>query len=434
MTEAERHFALQLGQPGRGLPAPASARTEKLASPGGYPGAAKQKGERARIRVVRSVQEIEEIRDIWTAWLWHPNAEIELYLRVLHSEPGILRPHALVLYRDHRPVAMLVGRLLQTQIETRLGYSSLIKTQVRSLTFIYGGQAGDLSVENSRILIAEVMRSLREGEADLAAFRFVKTDSPFYELLSRSPGFFTRDRFPQAQPHWSLKLPKSVEEFHSSIPAHQRRELRRRTKLLNADYSGNVRIEYLGPACDLDRMFRDLEEVAKMTYQRGLGGGFVDNEEARRQFEYEARRGWPRTYILYIADKPCAFWMGSLRGDVFYSRYGAYDPIYRKYELGKQLLIRVIEDLCRDHVKEMDFGAGDEEWKPRFGNCCWKEATVHIFAPTFKGLAISALRLPAIFVSEGVRRVLKSTQILPRLKRLQKHRLWEAAKRASPRI
>jgi Acetyltransferase (GNAT) domain len=400
--------------------------------PASLPGEPAQLGE--RIRVVRSVQEIEEIRDIWTAWLRHPNAEIDFYLRVLRSEPGILRPHVLVLYRDDAPVAMLVGRLLQTQIETRLGSARLFKIQARSLTFVYGGLGGDLSPENSKILIAEVMRSLREGEADLAAFRFVRTDSPFYELLLRSPGFFMRDRFPQPQPHWSLKLPKSVEEFHSSIPAHERRQIRRRAKALEADYSGNVRIECLGPTCDLDRTFRDLEEVAKMTYQRGLGVGFIDNEAARRQFEYEARKGWPRTYILYLADKPCAFWMGSLRGDVFYSGNVGYDPIYKKYELGKQLMMRVMEDLCRDHVKEMDFGlAGDEEWKHRFGNCCWKEATVHIFAPTFKGLAISALRMPAIFASDAMKKTLESTQILSRLKRFRRHHLWEAVKRVSPK-
>jgi len=378
------------------------------------------------VLVARTEEEIEQVRNVWNSWHWHPNADIDFYLLVLRSNPEILRPHVLVLYRDSLPVAMLVGRIVHSKIETRLGYAKLFKTQARTLTFIQGGQAGDMSPKNSGILISEVIRSLRAGEADLAEFRFVRTDSAFYQLLTQGPGFFMRDRFPQVQPHWTMTLPNRAEDVPARISAHERRQIRRRTKLLEADYSGNVRIEHYASATDLDRMCRDIEEVAKKTYQRGLSVGFFDSPETRGRVQFEAERGWFRAYVLYVVDKPCAFWMGSLSGGVFYSGDVGYDPVYRKYELGKQLLMRVLEDLCRQGAKQMDFGLGDAEWKHRFGDAKWEEASARIFAPTAKGLGINVLRMPPIFVDQVLKKTLGKTQILARLKRLWRDRAVKA--------
>jgi len=386
-----------------------------------------------RIQVARTVQEVEAVRDIWAAWQWNPNAEIDFYLHILRSRPEILRPHVLILYRDSVPVAMLVGRLVLGDVEARLGYARLFKTQARALTFVQGGLAGDLSSENSEILVSEVMRSLREGEADMADFRSVRSDSPFYKVLTHYPGLFMRDCFPQEQPHWSMTLPDRAEEVLACTSGHERRQIRRRSKLLDTDYSGNVRIEHFGAGADLDRMCRDIEDVARKTYQRGLGVGFFDNAENRMHLQFEAERGWLRAYILYVADKPCAFWMGSLYRTVFYSGDVGYDPEYRKYELGKQLLMRVLEDLCRNGAKQMDFGLGDAEWKQRFGDTKWQEASARLFAPTLKGLGINVTRIPPIFVDRLLRKTLRETQILPRIKRLWRDRARKAAQESSGR-
>lgn len=391
----------------------------------------KQNAGKVHVLVARTVQEVEAIRSVWVAWRWNPNADIDFYLHILRLRPEILRPHVLVLYRDGSPVAMLVGRIVLGHVVARLGYAKLFKIRARTLAFVYGGQAGDLSAENAGILISEVIRSLREREADLAEFRFVNTDSQFYPLLTQSPGFFMRDRFPLVQSHWSMKLPDSPEAVPNCTSAHERRQIRRRAKLLETDYPGGVRVERFGLGDNLDRMFFDIEEVARKTYHRGLGVGFIDSPEVRRRFEFEAERGWLRAYILYVADKPCAFWMGSLYGTVFYSGDVGYDPAYKKYELGKQLLVKVLEDLCRQSVKEVDFGLGDAEWKQRFGDQQWQEASTSIFAPTLKGLGINGLRTLSTFVNQVVKRALDKTQILARMKRLWRNRAIKGAQHGS---
>ena len=376
---------------------------------------------------MRTFQEIEDIRGVWRTFQQHPNADIDFYLLICRIRPEILRPHVIILYREGTPVAMLVGRLVLGQVEARLGYARLFEIRARTLTFIQGGQAGDLSPENSAILVSEIIRSLREGEADLAEFRFVRTDSPLCQLLTRHPGALMRDRFPQVQPHWGMKLPDRVEDVPTCTSAHERRQIRRRAKLLETDYSGNVRIERFGLGDDLNRMFLDIEEVARKTYQRGLGVGFLDGPETRGRLQFEAEKGWLRAYILYVADRPCAFWMGSLYSTVFYSGDVGYDPVYRQYEPGKQLLMKVLEDLCRHGAKQMDFGLGDAAWKHRFGDQKWQEASVKIFAPTLKGLGINVLRMPPIFVDQVLKKALEKTPILARIKRLWRDRAMKAA-------
>src|SRR3981081_1066543 len=175
--------------------------------PSGEDLGSKQNVGNVRILVARTVEEVEAIRDIWIKWRWNPNADIDFYLQILRLRPEILRPNVLVLYRDSWPVAVLVGRVELGHVEARLGYARLFRTRARKLAFIHGGQGGDLSVENAGILISEIMSSLRKGEADLAEFHFVKTDSHFYRLVIQSPGFFMRDRLPKIQTHWNITLP-----------------------------------------------------------------------------------------------------------------------------------------------------------------------------------------------------------------------------------
>jgi Acetyltransferase (GNAT) domain len=392
----------------------------------------KEYGGGLAIHIARTAQEVEAIRDIWTFWRWNPNADIEFYLHVLRSRPEILRPHVLVLYRGDSPVAMLVGRLVLEQVQTRLGYARWFGTRTRTLTFIYGGQAGDLSHENSRILVSEVMRSLRNGEADLASFRFVRTDSALFKLLTHSPGFFMRDRFPQRQAHLKLVLPRKVDEIYSRLSGKVRKNLRWQAKKLLEEFDGKVRVGCFRCIGELDRMFEDVEQVAGKSYHRGLGFGFVDNLEMRERVRFESEKGWFQAYVLYLADRPAAFWIGNICGGKFYSGFLGYDSEHGRYSPGIFLMTKVFEEFCNEGVDEIDFGLGDAEYKRRFGNCSWDEACIDIFAPTFKGLRINALRTPTLFVDEVMKRSLKKMQILPRIKRLWRDRARKSVQHGSP--
>ena len=383
------------------------------------------------VKVIRSLEEVEAIRDIWNSWQWNPNADIEFYLHVLRTNAKVIRPHVVVLYRDGLPVAMLVGRLMMESIHTRVGYALWFGGRTQILTFIYAGQAGDLSEQNSRALVADVVRALRNGEANRATFRFIATESHFFRALTQYPGFFTRDHFPQKQIHLKMDLPQSAEEIYSRLSSKVRKNLKWQGKKLIEAFDGKVRIECFRRPGELERMFEDVEQVAEKSYHRGLGFGFVDNQEMRERVQLESQKGWFRAYVLYLADHPAAFWIGNVSGRTFHSGFLGYDNVHGRYSPGIFLITKAFEKLCNEGVAEIDFGLGDAEYKRRFGSSSWEEACVDIFAPRLKGLMINALRSPALLTEVLIKRSLNNTQIMARIKKLWRNRAIRSVQKGS---
>ena len=132
---------------------------------------------------------------------------------------------------------------------------------------------------------------------------------------------------------------------------------------------------------ELDDVIPQVEEIAKKTYQRGLGVGFQDTEEIRRRLRFCAEKGWLRVYVLHLGDLPCAFWIGTLYHGCFCSDYLAFDPNFGAYSPGTFLLMKVVEEFCGAGVKEIDFGPGEGRYKEQFGNLPSNEASIFVSHP-----------------------------------------------------
>jgi CelD/BcsL family acetyltransferase involved in cellulose biosynthesis len=154
----------------------------------------------------------------------------------------------------------------------------------------------------------------------------------------------------------------------------------------------------------------------------------------RMRLELAARKGWLRAYVLYVGDEPCAFWIGMLYGEIFVGEYTGYDPAFRDFSPGMFLMMQVIEGFCggvQDTVKEVDFGLGNAEYKAALCGKNWIEASVFIFGPTLRGVALKGMRTMTVMVDVFARRVLASTKLLPRLKRAWRDRLAQNAQAQS---
>ena len=166
---------------------------------------------------------------------------------------------------------------------------------------------------------------------------------------------------------------------------------------------------------------RDVENVAQRSYQRGLGVGFSETPFVEARLQFEARKGWLRAYILYLDEKPCAFWIGSLRNQVFLSDFLGFDPAYAEYSPGQYLLTKALEETCggtRDGlVTRIDFGLGDASYKERLSNHCYEEAPVYIFAPRIKAVGVNALRSAAGATNRSAKYLLQAMPWLGNVKR-----------------
>ena len=167
--------------------------------------------------------------------------------------------------------------------------------------------------------------------------------------------------------------------------------------------------------------------ISKKTYQRSLGVGFIDGPMMRQRLHFEALKGWLRVYVLYVADQPCAFWLGVLYQKTFYGGCTGYDPSYAKYSPGMFLFTRVIKAFCspngNDNVREVDWGFGDAQYKSFLSNREWQESSIYLFSSTLRGMRLRFLKASVTLPDRLARRVLIQTGLLTKAKKGWRDRL-----------
>jgi Acetyltransferase (GNAT) domain len=377
------------------------------------------------VRVIRSVEDISDIRDHWQACCLHRDTDVDRYLHdTITSEAT--RPHVLVHYNDGRPKALLIGRYEVQSPGLRLGYFRIQTRKVRFLTFLNGGLIGDVSAQTCSRFVDSILASLKAGEADAATIHYCELDSPFVAIARSRPGRLLSDRVQRAHVH---RMRTIVDERTSStigLSTRERQHQRRREKLLQ-EFRGQVRIVCFRSDAELDRLVEDVELVAKKTYQRGLGVGFSDTPQIRNRLHFDARMGWLHAYVLYIEERPCAFWITTVYRSTLYSDFLGFDPAYGRYSPGVYLIVEVIDRLSRHsadpRVRLIDFGVGEAEYKIRLGNRSQQKVSVSIFAPSARGVTLNALQTFVRICQASAERLLMNSGLLARLKRAWRSRI-----------
>jgi hypothetical protein len=356
----------------------------------------------------------------------NPNVDIDWFLEVIASRARVgWQPYVLMLSRDGIPETILVGRREQTRLKIKVGYAEFLKPRVRALTFIYGGLIGNISAENCDALALEVVKTLRGGQADLAFFNHLRADGAFYSALSQAATCLTRDRFPTLQTHRSLALAGSVDEFWQGLSSKVRKNQRWQSRKLHDAFGGSVHIRCFKDGAELGSAFQEIEQIAKKTYQRALGVGFADDAETRSLMSFKAAKGWLRIFVLYLAGRPAAFWVGTAYRETFHSDLMGYDPEYGKYSPGMYLVLQVIEGFHRSEaeraIQSVDFGLGDAQYKEVLGNRSWQDASVYLFAPHGRGWMLNAIRTPLVWGDKTARWALERARLLQFAKSTWRH-------------
>jgi hypothetical protein len=393
-----------------------------------------QKDNAIEIRIAHSLSQVEALRSQWEQWSGHRDSDIDFYLAVVQSSPAVQAPHVIVLYRNGQPESMLIGRLETKELTFKLGYIQALRRKARSLTFVYGANRGESNVENCRLLVNEILESLQKKQADMAILEPLPLDSALHSLALEMPGALSRDTPQEPQEHNFMTLPDSIDEVYRRMSHDRRKDIRRKIKKFEASAGGPPQIVSYRHEADLATLFRDAEEIARKTYQRGLGVGFADSPEIRQRLGLAARKGWLRAYVVYLAGRPCAFWIGMLYGDTFVGEYIGYDREFQALSPGMFLTMRVIEGFCKraegDLVRELDFGFGQAEYKTALCNRLVQERAVFVFAPTLNGLILKLLRVTTMTVNQYAAKVLTSTNVLPKIKKAWRSRLAQRSRQA----
>lgn len=381
------------------------------------------------IVVAKSIEEIEAVREIWERMQREelypaPNAYIDNYLSVVNSMKDSVQPYVMIVRRNDEPKAMVIGRIGKQVIPCNVGYTSIFNISLRCLTVVYRGILGRPNTETCSVLIKELIRLLRRGQADVIMFNHLPVDSEIYNLARSVPSLLCRNYFPVRHLHWKSSLPDSYEEFLSSRSKNTRHNVRRYQGRLVDKYGDRLSFKCFTEKSQIDQLFKDTVEVAEKTYQHGLGSTFVDDTVTRSIVKLFVERHLMAGYVLYIDDKPYAFWNGIRYGKTFFTWTTGYDPAFQTDRLGLILLVKLIEALCKNqNVNVIDFGFGDAQYKQNFCDISWVEATPYIFAPRLYPTLVNALRNSTMAVDAGLKYVVNKASAVAWIKRKWRHLL-----------
>ena len=393
-------------------PADAGRTTGEESGPLSAPG-----GER-RLRVLRSTSELAPARD---AWLRLQGDEIVTdpdFFEATLLDPVVVRPHVVVLERGGDAEAMLVGRIEELRLTSRLGYRTVYAPKVRSITIVNGGVLGAVDEDAFRDLLDSVRASLADGEADIAMFRYLPIESPFYRIASTEPPFLARQHVRDSEVRWETELPASLEELLSGHSGRTRRNLRSYARKLEETYDGRLEVRRYTSPEGIDDFFRDVEVVAPKTYQGALGVALRDTPVQRARTRLCLERGWFRGYVLALDGQPSSFQYGELyRGRFRLGRPG-YDPALSHLRIGTYLLLQVLDELCSDdETRLVDFGIGDAEFKERFGTTSFREGNVLVYTPSLRGARINLTRTALESGIRAAKRIASRGKLAASLKR-----------------
>ncbi len=360
---------------------------------------------RSSVSTLGSLEAIESLRPLWKAICRHCDADIDFIQQIVSKRPGFLRPHVLASSVPGAAQTLLAGRVERRPWRFWLRHPTGSRSPVSALVIPSGGFMGDETSATCNPLVTEIWQALRRGEFDLALFGGVERGSPLYKAVLSTPPFWCREHGVKHEVHWRGHLSASLDEFLQRISSRHRKLFRHHQRDLEAAFPGKIQFRNFTQPGDVEELAAATDEVARQTYQYRRGGSFRSSEGEKSFLELAARQGWLRGYVLYIGPRPIAFWIGILyKGSCRLDTTG-YLQEYKQFDPGVVLFLHMINDLCRQGVRELDFGTGDSIFKTRFGDFKSEMATVCMFAPTCKGITLMAAKCVRSMMESCSRRI-----------------------------
>jgi hypothetical protein len=365
-------------------------------------------------RIVRSVEELEDAGALWDAVPWtRDEAERPYLLTRVRTREEAVAPFGILIGDGE---AALAGRVEERRLATTVGYKVVYAPRVRLLQIVDGGivPGGPAALER---LVEALGAVLEGGEVDAVALPPLQVGS---ELDAAFASLGSRLRSQHLIAPWTrrrLVLPASFEEFVASRSSNTRWRIRREERRFAEEHGDALAIEVLTRPGDADRLVRDVDRVARTAYQRKLGAGFADTPEQRALAEVGLEHGWLRAWLLYAHGEPIAYWLCAVHGDTILIRTAGYDDAWAEQRVGVYLLMRVIRDAIDDPaLRILDFGPGDASYKQQFSNESREERNLVVFAPTFRGVRINAVRTAVLGSAQLAKRVLDATNLTGRVR------------------
>jgi len=372
----------------------------------------------AGIRVLRTSQEVIDLGEFWRT---SETRQAHSYDDTLASfENPDLTPIILLVSGSDGPTSALVGRIRTIEFPWLFGYHKVFKGKVRTLEFPYGSLIGtEPTPEVAAELVDTILAELRTGEADFCRIWYLETDTALYNAARHQPAIWSRDVFDNPITHFTLEIPSSFEEFMKTRSKNSRSNIRRYRNRMENQHGETVSIKQYTELGEVDEAAAAISAIEKTTWQHKTLGQVIVGPRSIEDWRVEAKQGRLCHHVLFIEDKPVAFYVGTIFKHRYEFPYTGYDPTYAHQHPGFYLLCAMVEQFCEQGVvKVLDYGFSVEQYKRQMSSSSVVEDGLTIFAPTWRGGLINAKHALVIGSHIAVKEILARTGVLDRLKKI----------------
>jgi hypothetical protein len=341
------------------------------------------------VSVALTLQAVEKLRWIWKGWARNPQTDFDYYLHRLKNDSTILGPCVLTAYEDGLPKAILIGQVRKQKLFATVSFVRVRGPEATVLEIESGGLIGNESDAILRLLVINLLQVAKRMGIDLLLFQRLPLQSGLFRELQKPKGLLIKGRVPYVFRYSVLPLNRTTGEPAPDFSSKHLRETRRKRRILQRAFPGQVRFKCFSCPSEFDLGIREAKALSLTTWQYYLGQISLDESQTETNLRFCASQGWLRIYVMYINDAPCAFLVGQLYAGTFYCHHAGYDPTFALFSPGSLLTAWAFEELAASGARQVDLGEGRQEHHRRLGCRVQEQGTVHVYLPTFGGIRLN---------------------------------------------
>lgn len=342
---------------------------------------------RIKVTIAEGVQNIEAMKILWMELHMHSKFAMEFFLAFHKTTKKEIQPALVLLSNSDIPKTIILCMISNKTIPLEIKKKVLTNKNVRALSVLGDGLAGDFSFDTCSIFLSAISQYSRNKKVAVISFEKLPLDSNFYAFCRAYRGVWLTNIQETVENQYRMTVPSSMELFYKSFSKNRRKKFRNTQKRLKNKLKNRTSIRVFNKESDVIKFCEDAARISRNSWQYEIGKAFLDDSEMRRRLSLFAENGWLLGYIMYIDDTPCAFEGGMVIDDVYYAIYCGYDKEYMRYSLGTALMLHAIEKLSQQaKIKFYDFGLGYSEYKNVFCDIQWQVSSFNFYKKNARGL------------------------------------------------
>jgi CelD/BcsL family acetyltransferase involved in cellulose biosynthesis len=256
---------------------------------------------------------------------------------------------------------------------------------LRSLTNTHTAEFGPVCEPDQLVAVLRALFGLRFGRLELEYVSPTALSREACADAAAATGVRLIVQPQERSPY--VQLPHGPAAFDAGLSSRLLADLRRRRRRL--EELGEVGIDVHDGSDDLPTRLAEGFSVEGSGWKTERGTAIVSNPETLGFYTSVARwaadHGWLRLWFLRLDGKAVAFELDIEHDGTCYRVKGGYDPEFRRYGAGKQLLHAVLADAAERGLRRFEFLGHDEPYKFEWTDLATEYPLVRAFRPTVAG-------------------------------------------------